>query len=30
VRERAAPVAESDDRNTAMHTGWYFKIVRHR
>src|ERR1700688_3848588 len=28
--KRAAPVAEPDDGNAALHTGWYFKIVRHR
>src|ERR1700688_5042072 len=25
--KRAAPVAEPDDGNAALHTGWYFKIV---
>src|ERR1700749_2291596 len=26
--QRTAPVAEADDGDTGLHTGWYFKIVR--
>ena len=27
--QRTAPVAESDEGDAGLHTGWYFKIVRH-